>query len=324
MSTTETPCATPAMVTPAGFSMANAVTLANLVETAYDQFDQWTGAGSPSPWTWTPPTGTGFTYSSALWGNASVLGFNNWEPFGFVAWDGNGNAYVAYRGTMTHADQYKDAEVAQTAYTPVTSTNYGYVHEGFLDIYLTLNAATQSALDQANQAAPVKTLWLTGHSMGSGLATLALPDLLANWDGAGELAGTAVYVFASPRVGDPQFACSVNGGLTSVPFYRVTNTEDVVPTVPPAASDTSTFYEHVGTQATFTAQYLSITGNHSMADCYLFAVNNPGNPQGPQQTTFVNTVSGFANSRRSARAIPAAIRVPAIVGEPAAAQSANS
>jgi len=317
MSTSVTPCATPAMVVPPGFNMADAVTLAGLVETAYDQFDAWAAAGYPSEsdWTWSPPTGTGFSYSAALWGDAEVLYDNNWEPFGFVAWDGAGNAYVVYRGTMTTADEYKDAEVAQTAYTLSSSQDYGYVHEGFFGIYQTLSPVTLAALDEANGDAPVTTLWFTGHSMGSGLATLAVADVFSNWSGAKGLAGAAMYNFASPRVGDPQFACAMNGVL-SFPFYRVVNSEDVVPATPPAASDTSTFYEHVGEQATFTAQYLSITGNHSMADCYLYAVNNPGSPQGPQQSTFLNAVTGFANGRRSARAIPnaaaAALRVPAV------------
>jgi hypothetical protein len=290
--------------------------LAGLVETAYDQFDDWTAAGSPSSWTWSPPTGTGFTYSDALWGTAEVLGFDNVEPFGFVAWDGKGNAYVAYRGTMTKADEYKDGEAAQTPYT--LANGFGNVHEGFFDIYQTLSPATLGALDQANTGTPVTTLWITGHSLGSGLATLALPDVFNNWSTAGKLGAAAVYTFASPRVGDPQFACSVNAYLSKIPIFRVVNSEDVVPTLPPSASDTSTFYEHVGAQATFTAQYLSITGNHSMADCYLYAVNNPGSPQGPQQTTFVNTVSAFANTRHATREVSAAaasaIRVPAVAG----------
>ena len=43
----------------------------------------------------------------------------------------------------------------------------------------------------------------------------------------------------------------------------------------------STVYQHVGTPVDFTAEYLTTDGNHSMADCYWYAINHVGQPQGP-------------------------------------------
>jgi hypothetical protein len=87
------------------------------------------------------------------------------------------------------------------------------------------------------------------------------------------------YNFASPRVGDPGFAYGMNWSVQT-PTFRIVNTEDVVPDVPPPLTG-NTIYQHVGTPVDFTAEYLSIGGNHSMADCYWYAINNQAQPQGP-------------------------------------------
>ena len=64
--------------------------------------------------------------------------------------------------------------------------------------------------------------------------------------------------------------------LTST-TYRVVNDSDLVPEVPPGVTD-SWVYQHLGLAVTFTASYSSFAGDHSMADCYLYAINNPDAP----------------------------------------------
>jgi predicted lipase len=197
------------------------------------------------------------------------------EPFGFVAWDGAGNAFVVFRGTMTKADAIIDAEVDQTAYT--FAEGFGNVQVGWNDVYATVSP---SLLGQLARIGAVSRLYFTGHSMGAALSTLAVPDV-ANHSTIKPAAGRSYvhYKFASPRVGDPGFAAGMNWEV-QVPTFRVVNTEDIVPDVPPPLLG-STVYQHVGTPVDFTAEYLTTDGNHSMADCYWYAINHVTQPQGP-------------------------------------------
>jgi triacylglycerol lipase len=266
----------PPMYFPPNFKLGEAAVCASLVLTAYDQFNQWVKQGYPpqSGFKWTP-NGLGLQYGAPLWATVTVLDIGWPEPFGFVAWDGSGNAFVVFRGTMTKADAIIDAEVDQTAYT--LAAGFGNVQVGWNDVYATLSPAL---LGQLAQVGAVSRLYFTGHSMGSALSTLAVPDVATN-STIRPAAGRSYvhYNFASPRVGDTGFAAGMNWSVQA-PTFRVVNTEDIVPDVPPPLLG-STVYQHVGTPVDFTAEYLTTDGNHSMADCYWYAINHPGQPQGP-------------------------------------------
>ncbi|MGH7128824.1 MAG: alpha/beta fold hydrolase, partial [Planctomycetaceae bacterium] len=74
-----------------------------------------------------------------------------------------------------------------------------------------------------------RRLFLTGHSMGGALATLAAARL----DSIGaHISG--VYTFGSPRVGDRAFAQAYHKRLGHV-TYRYRNNNDVFTLLPPAA-----------------------------------------------------------------------------------------
>ena len=103
----------------------------------------------------------------------------------------------------------------------------GNVHSGF-------KAALDDVWDELRpeierlQARGMR-IWITGHSLGGALATLAADRL-------GSVQG--VYTFGSPRVGDAQF----RAGFTSN-AYRVVNGADFITSVPPRGP-----YHHVGTR----------------------------------------------------------------------------
>jgi hypothetical protein len=168
------------MYFPPQFVQAEAVTCAALVLAAYDQFNQWSSQGYPGQtnFNWTP-NGPSVNYSAALWSTVTVtvLGhaFSYPEPFGFVAWDGSGNAYVVFRGTMTNVDAVIDAEVDQVPYA--LAAGFGNVQVGWNSVYSTISAAL---LNQLSQIGTVNRLYFTGHSMGSALSSLAVPDVASN------------------------------------------------------------------------------------------------------------------------------------------------
>ena len=101
----------------------------------------------------------------------------------------------------------------------------GNVHRGFKDALLEVWTDLEdyiSSLQKNNLK-----IWITGHSLGAALATLAA-DRYGNVQG--------LYTFGSPRVGDQDFKKDFN-----VNAYRFVNNSDIVTKVPP-----SSMYCHVG------------------------------------------------------------------------------
>ena len=179
------PRGSPPMYFPNGFKLADAKVCAALVDIAYDQYNQWQKAGNPpsSNFNWDKPS-NGDSCSAPLFSTFiyyDIFGYKYvaTEPFGFVAVDGNGNAYLAFRGTMpTAADGYADATIDQTDYEIVA--NYGLVQEGYYFIYQGFDSSISQAIANLSSSKPFQRFFLTGHSLGCGLSTLAVPDVLAN------------------------------------------------------------------------------------------------------------------------------------------------
>ena len=265
------------MYFPPGFSLMVALPCAQLTNTAYDQYAQWAAAEYPnmSDFDWKPDL-KGYTYSAPLY-YTYWLARTYQEPFGFVAIDQSGSyAYLVFRGTVSDKDELQDAKIEQTPYAFVP--NYGNVHLGFYEIYQQLSPQIMAAIDTMKKKQFFKQFVFTGHSLGCGMSTLAVPDVITN----SVITPTSIpmyhYNLASPRVGDLQFAAAMNNN--AVPTFRIVNTEDIVPDGPLAVTPGSIFYKHVGTPVDFTAQYLSIDGNHSLVDAYTYALQHPDNPQG--------------------------------------------
>ncbi len=244
------------MFFPPGFDRAIAVEAAALVAQAYDQYDQF---AQGAQW--------------QLQGDYEDLGdlfaippgFRR-EPFGFVARNRTSqNVFVTFRGTRSLEDWLSDLSFPQVPHS------WGQVEKGFKDLYDQCAQATRTA---AQNVPAGSSLFVTGHSLGSALATLATADL------ADFGLDPRMYNFASPRVGDRAFADRFNGRIAC--RWRVANTEDIVTTVPIATPElvSSTFdhsplamllmlahhldYEHVGNAVTFTMHKGSIVANHGM------------------------------------------------------------
>lgn len=112
-----------------------------------------------------------------------------------------------------------------------------WVHAGFAaGLDEVLDAELIPLLDRYGVG---RSVWLTGHSLGGALATLAA---------AAVPYAAGVYTFGAPRVGNAAFANSLG-----VPLWRFVNDADLVTTVPPVAPDARmqwlpSGYAHGGTR----------------------------------------------------------------------------
>lgn len=145
---------------------------------------------------------------------------------------------VSFRGTegSEMADWLTDADM-----TLVDGPLDARVHEGF---YAALADVWQVLQHEVQRLDPhlKMTLWITGHSLGGALASLAA----ARWIERGRPVH-GVYTFGQPRVGDAKFARNFNFEMKSTAF-RFVNNNDLVSRVPPRALG----YSHVGLCKYFT------------------------------------------------------------------------
>jgi triacylglycerol lipase len=141
---------------------------------------------------------------------------------------------LAFRGTQL--DDFWSSVLDFTAdarFLPVPDAFGHFVHAGFHAAVGEVWTDLEEHL-RAEQSRQPRPLWVTGHSLGAALATLAAGRLSA--DPSFRLQGG--YTFGSPRVGDGAF-----GKALRVPFYRFRNDADIVPHLP-----LGLVFRHVGQQ----------------------------------------------------------------------------
>ncbi len=126
-------------------------------------------------------------------------------------------AVLAFRGT----EVTKKQDVKTDVKAMKVSTLEGRVHTGFNKAYDSVADAIANSLLGMDEL----PLYITGHSLGGALATVAAQRLekdprFSEWI-------AACYTFGSPRVGNDQYDRSLKS-----PVYRVVNTTDIVTVVP--------------------------------------------------------------------------------------------
>ena len=201
---------------------------------------------------------------------------NSGLPIGFIAQRG-AEAVLVFRGTMTANEWIADFKVRLT---PNTIAGTGKVHDGFLRTYTLFREAIRQSLESIDGRT---RLFVAGHSLGAGLATLAAMDL-ASRPGSRR---PALYTFASPRVGDRQFARDFNG-LLSERSFRIANTCDLVTSIPfpvPFLRFIGGYFTHVETPVEFTIQHEDVEKNHSI-DTYLKALEPATEKKGLLRSIF--------------------------------------
>jgi hypothetical protein len=236
---------TPPPQTPV-FDLETAIDLGELSLVAYEQLRQCIASGKsaitvPSPWTLEEVIyeSADATFNDTCKDDEGVV------PIAFIATQGNG-IYLAFRGTSNLSDALSDALAIQVDYDLIPEG--GMVSGGFLDVYegtdsFPVEADILSKLDELLMTGDYENLYITGHSLGGALAALAFPDLSRNTSAANMF----MYSFAGPAVGNSDFISAYQGEYgTNRVSWRIVNTNDLVPKLPPLGLDCPDFmYEHV-------------------------------------------------------------------------------
>ena len=167
-------------------------------------------------------------------------------PIAFIATKDD-NIYLSFRGTASTSDALADAQIEQEPFSffKIAPATNAKVHQGFNKLYMEIREPIFEKIEALSRemqddVPKFNTLFITGHSLGAALAVLAVPDLT---EGIEELPLVVMYNFAGPSVGNPDF---VDLYLQSVSAsWRVVNTNDVIPKLPPTTLDCDNFrYEH--------------------------------------------------------------------------------
>jgi hypothetical protein len=126
-------------------------------------------------------------------------------------------AVLAFRGTQL--DRWED--IRTDIQILKQKTVKGRVHTGFIEAFKDVREEIFDAV--RNSTGTELPLYVTGHSLGAALATVATGEL----DDTFHDLIAACYTFGSPRVGDGKYEKSIK-----TPFYRVLNVTDVVTLLP--------------------------------------------------------------------------------------------
>lgn len=163
--------------------------------------------------------------------------FDDSDTQAFVASDDQA-IIVCFRGTETDrlCDWLTDADISL-----VDGPLSGRVHGGFYDALSDVWHGVERAVRQLDRRQQ-KSVWITGHSLGGALATLAA----ARWLDSGR-AVQGLYTFGQPRAGDRTFARNFNFAIKGSAF-RFVNNSDLVTRIPPR----SLGFQHCGTFKYFT------------------------------------------------------------------------
>lgn len=223
--------------------------------------------------------------------------------------------FVVFRGTREAAEWFNNFRpIPKPFLVDGNFGNLGEVRNGFNLIYSSRPdqesqyLTIQKNIDKLFENEQVNNnsqIFVTGHSLGAGLATLAALHIPKLAESKKIKPSIQLYTFASPRVGDENFAKHFN----DIQTYRVINSEDLIQSIPLPTTevvDEETFdgmnplkkarflafktflnaitngqsekhYQPIGASVTFTKQTGKIAGNHNLTNTYREALNLKNN-----------------------------------------------
>ncbi|MEM9205684.1 MAG: S8 family serine peptidase [Pseudomonadota bacterium] len=166
------------------------------------------------------------------WGMASCDPFSVDDTQGFIA-ESAGVLLVVFRGTESLGDWITNIGALRI------NRRYGAVHRGFFKAYEDVDDIVRPRILAAAQAS--KAIWLTGHSLGGALATLAGMEMP---DGV-QFAG--LQTFGQPRMLKRKAQVSTETRFGSS-YARFVNNDDIVPRIPPLFGHAGSLlhFDHTG------------------------------------------------------------------------------
>jgi pimeloyl-ACP methyl ester carboxylesterase len=183
-------------------------------------------------------------YANDLATDVNQLRGTSTVSIGLILQSAAGDAAIAIRGTVGIYEWLHDA-MFLTVHCPFLPSA-GSTEDGFTAMYLSMTTGAAGgspsvvkALADLPWTTPVRSLTICGHSLGGALATLLALDVGANTTTPAFKSPT-VYMYASPRTGDPSFAGVYNHVVPQT--FRIANRVDLVPKLP-----LPPLYEHVHT-----------------------------------------------------------------------------
>ena len=162
-------------------------------------------------------------------------------------------ALLAFRGT--EKDNRNDIAADMDAL--LISDQDGRVHRGFRRYFDSVRADVMRFVSAYRSGHPGQPIYITGHSLGAALATLAFVALRDQ--------ASSLYTYGCPRVGDGEFCAEIESLASSRACYRTVDNEDAVTHVPVPLPELE--YDH----ARVTLLWLDSVGH---------LVRNPSNPPG--------------------------------------------
>ena len=236
-----------------------------------------TGAGTPVI------PGQNYNVAKTIYSNDLATDINpnrpaleGYKTMGIVAQnaaDAN-DVFIAIRGTEGVWEWLQDFKFLPRPFPNVQGS--GLTEDGFTDMYLSFSLTpgpSKTFLDDLTAAIPATAkVTISGHSLGSALATLLALDMAANTK-----IPVTLYTLASPRVGDLTFHNLFNHVVPDA--YRVANRLDIVPKTPPPL-----FYFHVGDETELvppSALKFELGCEHSILSYFNMlstSIGTPGHP----------------------------------------------
>ena len=166
---------------------------------------------------------------------------------------------VCFSGTEFLSEWLDDFDIRQTKSEFIPEEYKILLHIQHYNFYNTLREELLECIKEYINDDTV--LVCTGHSLGGSVASICFVDMIIN----NIIKKRTIYTFAASRTGNTEFANMVDKENTA---FRIANTEDLVPTLPPAVVDKLIYTHYKGIY--FTKNMEDLSKNHGDSYTYFF------------------------------------------------------